>query len=201
MGATGCWAFLCSSALLAACAFRCLFSAWLLMTFSDSWNSIFRSPLPAESLAFRACVSLKFILGFLEPSSSFGIVGSRFSALMRFISETTPARRVCLKSRVRPLASASANGSWLSISLVWGSCDTRAEPPGAACAFAAGSAAPPFWTGPPLLTELNCPSSSSSASSAPSISDLMLPLSISRAMRSARSRCSFGTAVGSSFVV
>mmetsp|Transcript_37691 Transcript_37691/g.111893 ORF Transcript_37691/g.111893 Transcript_37691/m.111893 type:complete len:287 (+) Transcript_37691:1324-2184(+) len=165
----------------ACCAFLCLEASCFWITSSDCWNSILRSQVPAVILdTLRSCSP--FTCTLRAWSSSFGMVGSRFKALMRFISEIMP--RFFLSSRAKP--SPPGSDERLSRSRPWGMCDR-----GFCSSFFS------FSRG----TELNFASSSSSPSSLPSISECMLPLSISRAMRSALSRCSLGIALASSRVV
>mmetsp|Transcript_86437 Transcript_86437/g.241965 ORF Transcript_86437/g.241965 Transcript_86437/m.241965 type:complete len:308 (-) Transcript_86437:306-1229(-) len=164
-----------------------------------SWEMIFereflRSAFISAGVirpAALACDSRMLMLPPRPISSALGIVvGSKFSALMRFISEIMlPAPFLFLSSRAA--ASAAVRLAALSTGLSpRGSCE-------ADVVMANASASPPSLRG----TALKRDSSSSWPSTRPSTSEAIWPRSISWAILSASARFSAGISLLSSFVV
>mmetsp|Transcript_14682 Transcript_14682/g.43899 ORF Transcript_14682/g.43899 Transcript_14682/m.43899 type:complete len:211 (+) Transcript_14682:1082-1714(+) len=128
----------------AACSPCCFESVRELITSRDCWNSIF-SPEPWAGLVFLVWDCLKFIQSLRVLSSSLGSAGSRFSALMRFISETIGGRmgecaviipRLVLCSIAKPSPVPELLSCCVRCSLVRATCETE---------LAAGISARAVW--------------------------------------------------------
>mmetsp|Transcript_113401 Transcript_113401/g.307999 ORF Transcript_113401/g.307999 Transcript_113401/m.307999 type:complete len:277 (+) Transcript_113401:347-1177(+) len=193
------------------------------MTSSDCLNSSFRlvavvprvPPSVSPGCGGRDCCCLKFIQSVLVLSSSFGNAGSRFRALMRFISDTIGGRigelcaavimpRLVLCSSAKP--SPSLERPLLCrvrLASVRFACSPGLRPPVLKRASAEELPSAPSLLPRALGTELNFDSSSSSSPPRhrSSSSACWIPLSISLAIRSAFSRFSLEILLGSSFVV